>query len=859
MRRTIVFLNFILLTTTFFPQIIFRSLPDYSISADKLNYYEQSGIRKKIMLNGKWDIYPESDKKHQKTSVEVPSVYEGDEDIVYEKSFVLSKAQVDKNIYDLNLLGASYGVDISLNNSVVYRHPGGAYPFSVQLPPDLLRFNEPNILVIKIHPAEGERNRIPLSYQLHSPKEYAGIYRDIFIDEIPSICFDKLYFETISANESKARVQINGILQRRNITQESNSTEGDGFTIETALVSPDGNTTFSSIDERMEVKKGKEKSFSYFFDISSPHLWSPDNPISYKIKFKLLKNGELVDEVIYSIALIHLTVDNSGLVLNGKAFKSEGTAYVPVNKNYGSMLTYEEMQRDMKMIKDLGFNTVRFTKCIPHPYLLSVCEAIGLVAIIELPFESLPNSLINDNQYLNEMKNFVTKWESGYTNFSAVCAYGIGSGYNCSDEATVFFLTQLTETLRQTTNRLLYANVKPELFKNEVSGLDFYGLEFTTVDLPAVKKVYADFVKKVGPSKALILGLSYPVTEGSSSGYTNPGTYEAQGKFYSDFYKFANTSAVPGYFMGYMFDYRMGLPTLIGKYNEINLFPVGLIGEDRNPNRPVYKSLYALLHNLQAVTIPIGIKKDTSPIAFIIFGLVLGILIGFLFNSSRKFREDAGRALVRSYNFFADVRDARMYTILPSLILSFLVAGSLSLVISSFLFYFKSSNTFEKVINSLPSEKLIAFISYISWHPIACLLIMIVLVWLHLIFISALIRLAAYTVMNKIYFSSAFYVVSWAHIPVLLLVPFAIVLYRVLLIGMGNMYIYGLWVFFLIWLALRVFKGTHVIFDISPGRLYFINGILGLLFFGSLGYYFQTSYFTIDYLLQAFRDLKPGA
>ncbi len=859
MHRTIFFIFLLLLTTDLFPQIIFRSLPDYAVTTDNLNYFESSGIRKKIMLNGKWDIYPESDKKRPKTKVDVPSVYEGEEDVIYEKSFSLTKDQVEKNIFDLNLLGASYGVDISLNGSIIYRHSGGAFPVSLQLPPDLLRFNDPNVLLVKIHPSAGERNRIPLSYQLFSPKEYAGIYRDIFINEKPSISFDKLNFETISANESKARIQIKGILQRRNTNRESSSIEGDGFTIETSLVSTDGSTTFSLIDERIEVKKGKEKSFSFFFDVSTPRLWTPENPVGYKLKFRLLKNGEAVDEVTYPIAIIHLSVDKSGLALNGTAFTSEGTAYVPVNKNYGSMFSYEEMQREMKMIKDMGFNTVRFTKCMPHPYLLSVCQEIGLLAIIELPFESLPNSLISDNLYLNEMKNYVTKWESGYANYSVIGAYGLGCGYNCSDEATGFFLTQLTETLRQQTNRLLYANVNPSLFQNEVPGLDFYGLEFITVDLAAVKAGYLDFIKKVSPNRVLILGLSYPVTEGSSSGYTNPGTYEAQGKFYSDFYKFANTSSIPAYFMGYMFDYRMGLPTLIGKYNDQNIFPVGLIDEDRNPVRPVYKSLYALLHNLQAVTIPIGIKKDTSPISFIIFGLVLGMLIGFLFNSSRKFREDAGRALIRSYNFFADVRDARMYTVLPSMILSVLVSGSLSLVISSFLFYFKSSITFEKVLNSLPNENLIAFISYLSWHPIACLLIMIILVWLHLIFITTIIRIAAYMVMNRVSLSSAFYVVSWAHIPVLLLVPFAIVLYRVLQIGSLNIYIYGVWVIFSIWMALRVLKGTHVIFDISPGKLYFITAILGLIFFGGLGYYFQESYFTIDYLLQALRDFKLGA
>jgi hypothetical protein len=179
--------------------------------------------------------------------------------------------------------------------------------------------------------------------------------------------------------------------------------------------------------------------------------------------------------------------------------------------------------------------------------------------------------------------------------------------------------------------------------------------------------------------------------------------------------------------------------------------------------------------------------------------------------------------------------------------------------ISSFLFFFKTSITFEKFVSAIPSESIIGFVGYISWHPTHSLIFLTVVIWLHLVVVAGLIRLTAFTVMNRIYYSSAFYVVSWSHIPVLLLIPVAIVLYRVLLLGFANVYISVFWIVFAFWIGLRVFKGAYVIFDIAPRRVYFVGLLVLLAVVVIFGYYFQSSYLTIDYVLQALHELKPGA
>jgi beta-galactosidase len=166
-----------------------------------------------------------------------------------------------------------------------------------------------------------------------------------------------------------------------------------------------------------------------------------------------------------------------------------------------------------------------------------------------------------------------------------------------------------------------------------------------------------------------------------------------------------------------MFDYRGDYASLIAGYNENNLYQIGIAGENRKKERLAYRVIYAKLHNQEEVTIPIGSKKDDSPMIFIVFGLILALLMGVLVNSGRKFREDSSRALLRPYNFYADVRDQRIISGYHTTALAFISAASFALIISNLLYYFKEDIFLEKILLSFGSHGLIKTVSYLAWHP----------------------------------------------------------------------------------------------------------------------------------------------
>ena len=146
---------------------------------------------------------------------------------------------------------------------------------------------------------------------------------------------------------------------------------------------------------------------------------------------------------------------------------------------------------------------------------------------------------------------------------------------------------------------------------------------------------------------------------------------------------------MPAFFINSFNDFYGDYSSFICSSNDRNLYRLGLMDENRSKNRISYKVVYSKLNNLEKVTIPIGSKKDDSPMIFIIFGLLLAIFTAVLVNSGRKFREDASRALLRPYNFFSDVRDQRIISASHTTLLGLIIAAVIALIVSNILFFIK--------------------------------------------------------------------------------------------------------------------------------------------------------------------------
>ena len=446
------FIAAIVLSQATFSQVIFRDLPNYKINTSDQLFFDITDTREVISLNGNWKVYPADDEKKEKVSIRVPSIFEGKGEFVFEKNFPLTSAQLDNHKISLNFFGLNYSADISVNKVIIYRHPGGEFPFTVSLPRDILRSDKDNIISVKLSYKLDSQNTIPLKQRFLFPQNFGGVIRDVYLHLTPNVSISDFTFKTdVDLKSNKAIISFRSVVDNKEF-KKTNDTLGtqSSFSLRTHIFYPDGKTSLSSgsstgfSDNNFVLKQNKQIEIKNSITIASPTLWSPENPASYIVRLELWRGEQLIDRHDQSIALFKLESTQNSFSLNGKDFNLHGVTYSPSFYQYGTLSSYDRMESDLEKIKQAGFNSVRFSKSLPNPYYLRLCEQIGLLAFVELPIANLPEGLAGSQNFVVRSKNYLSSLLKAYENFSALGGIGFGSSYLLSSDAHRALLSELS-------------------------------------------------------------------------------------------------------------------------------------------------------------------------------------------------------------------------------------------------------------------------------------------------------------------------------------------------------------------------------------------------------------------------------
>ena len=107
--------------------------------------------------------------------------------------------------------------------------------------------------------------------------------------------------------------------------------------------------------------------------ISPFELWSPDNPRLYCTAFE---HGG--DWFARSVGFRTVEIKDKVLTVNGKRIFVKGVNRHEISPEGGYAMTHAEMDRDMRAIKEFGFNAVRTCHYPDDPYWYDLCDKNGL-------------------------------------------------------------------------------------------------------------------------------------------------------------------------------------------------------------------------------------------------------------------------------------------------------------------------------------------------------------------------------------------------------------------------------------------------------------------------------------------------
>lgn len=218
-----------------------------------------------------------------------------------------------------------------------------------------------------------------------------GIFRDVYLLKRPeSVLYD--YFITTNIENKDAKIEIWAKFLGEETTAEK---------IQIQITDNEKNIVAKGIFESNSEKA--EYTHKAVFKIKNAKLWNPEAPYLYQLVFS---SG---DEVITErIGIREIEVKNGVIYVNQKKIKFKGVNRHDSDPVTGSVISIEQVKKDLTLMKQHNFNAVRSSHYPNAPYFYQLCDEYGFFVIAEADNESHGTQ----TQYLkdNSWENVVEQW-----------------------------------------------------------------------------------------------------------------------------------------------------------------------------------------------------------------------------------------------------------------------------------------------------------------------------------------------------------------------------------------------------------------------------------------------------------------
>lgn len=156
------------------------------------------------------------------------------------------------------------------------------------------------------------------------------------------------------------------------------------LTVQTDIISPEGKVV-SSKKNKGYINHGLP--FTQNFIVEHPALWLPESPSLYRAVSKIYSGDTLLDTYTtrFGIRSIEYIADK-GFFLNGKHRKFQGVCNHHDLGPLGAAINVSALRHQLRMLKDMGCDAIRTAHNMPAPELVSLCDEMGFMMMIE-PFD----------------------------------------------------------------------------------------------------------------------------------------------------------------------------------------------------------------------------------------------------------------------------------------------------------------------------------------------------------------------------------------------------------------------------------------------------------------------------------------
>ena len=289
----------------------------------------------------------------------------------------------DKKTF-LECRGVNSKAEVRVNNELVAVHEGGYSAFRVDIS-DYIRYGCRVDITADNSPDES------VYPTMADFTFYGGVYRDVNLIEVPDCRFtmndygsDGIYITPRRIGEDGWELSIKALIDNADCSHKARFT----------LIDADGNEKASTIADLRPIISAK-------LPVEDPVLWNGrKNPYLYTVRCEIFDSTtqEVTDNIDIRTGLREYHIDShKGFFLNGEHIKLQGVSRHQDRENMGNAITEKQHAEDVKIILDVGANSVRLAHYQQNSYFYDLCDESGLLVWAEVPVISRFSPKRNEN------------------------------------------------------------------------------------------------------------------------------------------------------------------------------------------------------------------------------------------------------------------------------------------------------------------------------------------------------------------------------------------------------------------------------------------------------------------------------
>ena len=231
----------------------------------------------------------------------------------------------------------------------------------------------------------------------------AGIHREVMLMWRPDVTIYDFGVRTVFDSEYKdaqlwirPAVDVHGGVATKGWKVRSTLFDASGLQV------GDADEVFA--DDIINERWGQRDKTLYYFlshNVKAPAKWTAETPYLYTLVLSLFDDkGNLVEARSCKVGFREVKIVGQQVLVNGTPIKLYGANRHDHSQFGGKSVTREEMEADIRLLKQFNFNSIRTCHYPNDPYIYDLCDKYGIYVMDEANVETHQVGGLISNEYV---------------------------------------------------------------------------------------------------------------------------------------------------------------------------------------------------------------------------------------------------------------------------------------------------------------------------------------------------------------------------------------------------------------------------------------------------------------------------